>query len=70
MHGRGLATTANMTQTVCDTVFLLSCAMQVLLLARNKRLLLHDVTRTITRFHSAMESFIRRPAGAALCRCS
>jgi hypothetical protein len=29
MHGRGLATTANMTQTVCDTVFLHSCAMQV-----------------------------------------
>lgn len=29
MHGRGLATSANMTQTVCDTVFLHSCAMQV-----------------------------------------
>ncbi len=29
MHGRGLATTASMTQTVCDTVFLHSCAMQV-----------------------------------------
>jgi hypothetical protein len=28
MHGRGLATSANMTQTVCDTVFLHSCAMQ------------------------------------------
>jgi hypothetical protein len=28
MHGRGLATSANMTQTVCDTIFLHSCAMQ------------------------------------------
>ena len=29
MHGRGLATSASMTQTVCDTIFLHSCAMQV-----------------------------------------
>ena len=28
MQGRGLATSVNMTQTVCDTVFLHSCAMQ------------------------------------------
>ncbi len=38
MHGRGLATSANMTQTVCDTIFLHSCAMQVRASSANKLL--------------------------------
>jgi hypothetical protein len=37
MHGRGLATSANMTQTVCDTIFLHSCAMQVRASSANKQ---------------------------------
>lgn len=71
MHGRGLATSANMTQTVCDTIFLHSCAMQVRASSANKQQqAAASVIIKASDCSAAMEPLIGRPPGATICRCS